>query len=157
MPVERRRPTPCPFRPLDENHRAFPDHVVEAEIACFVRLTQPVAVDMIDRGHAGIVVVHQRVGWTGCPRSRAETAADRLHERGLARAQVTRQPDHSGSREPGADLLTEPAELARGRSEEHTSELQSQFHLVCRLLLEKKKTTPHSPGSVKNKTASDTL
>src|SRR5689334_24126775 len=28
---------------------------------------------------------------------------------------------------------------ARWRSEEHTSELQSQFHLVCRLLLEKKK------------------
>src|SRR5438309_7324285 len=31
-------------------------------------------------------------------------------------------------------------EAGRGdRSEEHTSELQSQFHLVCRLLLEKKK------------------
>src|SRR5438309_9201727 len=29
--------------------------------------------------------------------------------------------------------------LRRPRSEEHTSELQSQFHLVCRLLLEKKK------------------
>src|SRR2546429_6966971 len=29
----------------------------------------------------------------------------------------------------------------RGRSEEHTSELQSRLHLVCRLLLEKKKTT----------------
>src|SRR5689334_19203678 len=29
---------------------------------------------------------------------------------------------------------------AVARSEEHTSELQSQFHLVCRLLLEKKKT-----------------
>src|SRR5688572_31573192 len=28
------------------------------------------------------------------------------------------------------------------RSEEHTSELQSQSNLVCRLLLEKKKTTP---------------
>src|SRR2546429_1365100 len=28
------------------------------------------------------------------------------------------------------------------RSEEHTSELQSRLHLVCRLLLEKKKTTP---------------
>src|SRR5438309_11890042 len=28
---------------------------------------------------------------------------------------------------------------AWSRSEEHTSELQSQFHLVCRLLLEKKK------------------
>src|ERR1041385_9478174 len=30
------------------------------------------------------------------------------------------------------------------RSEEHTSELQSRLHLVCRLLLEKKKKT-HSP------------
>src|SRR5689334_23735931 len=29
--------------------------------------------------------------------------------------------------------------LISTRSEEHTSELQSQFHLVCRLLLEKKK------------------
>src|SRR2546429_5385203 len=28
------------------------------------------------------------------------------------------------------------------RSEEHTSELQSRLHLVCRLLLEKKKTSP---------------
>src|SRR2546429_4235162 len=28
------------------------------------------------------------------------------------------------------------------RSEEHTSELQSRLHLVCRLLLEKKKNTP---------------
>src|SRR2546422_1552767 len=28
------------------------------------------------------------------------------------------------------------------RSEEHTSELQSRLHLVCRLLLEKKKRTP---------------
>src|SRR5690348_17713903 len=32
-----------------------------------------------------------------------------------------------------------------GRSEEHTSELQSPVHLVCRLLLEKKKTTPTHP------------
>ena len=30
------------------------------------------------------------------------------------------------------------------RSEEHTSELQSPMYLVCRLLLEKKKTTNHS-------------
>src|SRR6266481_8474541 len=32
-----------------------------------------------------------------------------------------------------------PARSCYIRSEEHTSELQSQFHLVCRLLLEKKK------------------
>src|SRR5256885_10489486 len=33
-------------------------------------------------------------------------------------------------------------ELGSGRSEEHTSELQSPCNLVCRLLLEKKKKTP---------------
>src|SRR5699024_12708195 len=32
--------------------------------------------------------------------------------------------------------------VAAPRSEEHTSELQSRFDLVCRLLLEKKKTSP---------------
>src|SRR5438067_8256462 len=34
------------------------------------------------------------------------------------------------------------------RSEEHTSELQSRFDLVCRLLLEKKKTDPARFGCV---------
>src|SRR5689334_24821584 len=34
----------------------------------------------------------------------------------------------------GTVVIADPS-----RSEEHTSELQSQFHLVCRLLLEKKK------------------
>src|SRR2546422_8509394 len=32
------------------------------------------------------------------------------------------------------------------RSEEHTSELQSRLHLVCRLLLEKKKTIISAPS-----------
>src|SRR5438309_6475682 len=34
------------------------------------------------------------------------------------------------------------------RSEEHTSELQSQFHLVCRLLLEKKKKKKNETNKV---------
>src|SRR5689334_24268190 len=62
------------------------------------------------------------------------------------------EPAGAGGR---GDLTTDPAgadhdhgpappeplaqRVAVGRSEEHTSELQSQFHLVCRLLLEKKK------------------
>src|SRR5689334_12414081 len=37
------------------------------------------------------------------------------------------------------ELPVAAAAGAPARSEEHTSELQSQFHLVCRLLLEKKK------------------
>src|SRR5690348_18127317 len=35
--------------------------------------------------------------------------------------------------------LAQPPPVAWSRSEEHTSELQSPVHLVCRLLLEKKK------------------
>src|SRR2546422_2618799 len=41
----------------------------------------------------------------------------------------------------------QPATVAP-RSEEHTSELQSRLHLVCRLLLEKKKTRPYSMNHV---------
>src|SRR5689334_24442913 len=36
------------------------------------------------------------------------------------------------------------------RSEEHTSELQSQFHLVCRLLLEKKKKNKNKKNKIIN-------
>src|SRR5258708_31412656 len=39
--------------------------------------------------------------------------------------------------------LSQLPKISIPRSEEHTSELQSPDHLVCRLLLEKKKTTHH--------------
>src|SRR3712207_7467479 len=42
--------------------------------------------------------------------------------------------------EADPDARLEVPELVAGRSEEHTSELQSRQYLVCRLLLEKKKT-----------------
>src|SRR3712207_6869812 len=74
-------------------------------------------------------------------------------------------PDGEGGLDPVADRLVEDADAAgagdedahvepdallehleahddpEGRSEEHTSELQSRQYLVCRLLLEKKKTS----------------
>src|SRR5689334_24849592 len=40
---------------------------------------------------------------------------------------------------PAGARRVRPHHQPQARSEEHTSELQSQFHLVCRLLLEKKK------------------
>src|SRR2546422_2884572 len=47
----------------------------------------------------------------------------------------------------GRQVGKHAARLTAARSEEHTSELQSRLHLVCRLLLEKKKKkhklTPH--------------
>src|SRR2546429_6747083 len=53
---------------------------------------------------------------------------------------------HVEYRGPGSD--PDPGDEAgfadRGRSEEHTSELQSRLHLVCRLLLENKtRSSPH--------------
>src|SRR2546425_4439770 len=46
-----------------------------------------------------------------------------------------------------ADLVPNLVETVKGRSEEHTSELQSLAYLVCRLLLEKKKKTKiHASG-----------
>src|SRR2546429_1053596 len=48
-------------------------------------------------------------------------------------------------RQPTERVVTQARERGRhvfhNRSEEHTSELQSRLHLVCRLLLEKKKKT----------------
>src|SRR3712207_7214668 len=63
--------------------------------------------------------------------------------------QLQRPHDQHGRREdrplgagPHAALGEHGEDVARAeRSEEHTSELQSRQYLVCRLLLEKKKTT----------------
>src|SRR2546430_9544798 len=59
------------------------------------------------------------------------------HQNGMPRiVQLTENLDD--------DLFVSLVEIAGGldeRSEEHTSELQSQSNLVCRLLLEKKKNT----------------
>src|SRR2546427_8984459 len=58
--------------------------------------------------------------------------------------------DRQHSRDRGGTGGAARAQCARARvrvrSEEHTSELQSQSNLVCRLLLEKKKKTQSDPG-----------
>src|SRR2546429_6001586 len=46
---------------------------------------------------------------------------------------------HAATRRPGGIRAPPGLRAACVRSEEHTSELQSRLHLVCRLLLEKKK------------------
>src|SRR2546430_13695770 len=49
--------------------------------------------------------------------------------------------------QPRPALVAAVEPQLRRRSEEHTSELQSQSNLVCRLLLEKKKNNTHSTQS----------
>src|SRR2546429_1091518 len=48
---------------------------------------------------------------------------------------------HQGALYPALHRLEQQGWIRAKRSEEHTSELQSRLHLVCRLLLEKKKKT----------------
>src|SRR5260370_31959046 len=57
-----------------------------------------------------------------------------------AAAARTRSSTKPGCWRPAACRHRSP-----GRSEEHTSELQSHLNLVCRLLLEKKKEPRHEP------------
>src|SRR5471030_2537942 len=79
---------------------------------------------------------------------------------------VTRDPNGAAARLTGVELMTgdvtRPEDARRAvegardgppgiRSEEHTSELQSLRHLVCRLLLEKKKKNTHTPPIQNNK------
>src|SRR5207249_7373462 len=68
----------------------------------------------------------------------------------LVRAVPVRQPHRLHQQLPESDLLLslykrphrgDERSRPTRRSEEHTSELQSRFDLVCRLLLEKKKKT----------------
>src|SRR5207253_10225598 len=61
--------------------------------------------------------------------------------RSCDRAARQRRPTRSAARPSACSsgTLRCSREAARERSEEHTSELQSRGHLVCRLLLEKKK------------------
>src|SRR5687768_18150760 len=62
-------------------------------------------------------------------------------------AQAGLLPDDRGVVHHGqGDQALRPVAVPH-RSEEHTSELQSRLHLVCRLLLEKKKCTTCSPPS----------
>src|SRR2546422_2411911 len=82
-------------------------------------------------------------GWNSGDREAARALAERL----IAQFEECRYvvvPSGSSSKTSGKCARIIPAHEPEGttkpggRSEEHTSELQSRLHLVCRLLLEKK-------------------
>src|SRR5207249_3037318 len=70
----------------------------------------------------------QRIVW------HAELGKSRVRARDIERPVIVL------ARRGRDEVKTRPKPRAGERSEEHTSELQSRFDLVCRLLLEKKKT-----------------
>src|SRR3989475_8351205 len=101
----------------------FPATTVTAQLATVLGQIQ--AVGAVGRDHANAVLAPQ------------------LAVQGVA--VVGRIADHSFRPSTGETVLEGAFDEFRfmrrsaGRSEEHTSELQSQSNLVCRLLLEKKK------------------
>src|SRR5438309_5020170 len=90
--------------------------------------------------YAGVVIIHHMPGWDGANKEIARRFAHHgyvaivpiLHFR---EGKATPEENSASIRAAGGM----PDDRTLGdvqRSEEHTSELQSQFHLVCRLLLE---------------------
>src|SRR2546429_4884745 len=71
-------------------------------------------------------------GRDGAQRPAARRDGEQEVEHRPALADLRRSDEQGGA-------LREDAGYGVARSEEHTSELQSRLHLVCRLLLEKKK------------------
>src|SRR2546429_1493605 len=97
------------------------------------------------------------------PRSTLFPYTTLFRSRGAVHGHRGGRAAHVGRRHAPADRFVEAAGARRVlgiasvaardlvRSEEHTSELQSRLHLVCRLLLEKKKKTIHHATTERNK------
>src|SRR5687768_17961975 len=75
--------------------------------------------------------------WPGGYTGYNMTTPGRVAHLNLKTLQWTFAPDDFGASDFSAVEYDPPS--GKVRSEEHTSELQSRLHLVCRLLLEKKK------------------
>src|SRR5690606_41876190 len=81
------------------------------------------------------VTVHERDR-----RGALEEVVETLHA-GFLRGDLRQRVLHHGVARVRTDVRAQLLELRHRRSEEHTSELQSRENLVCRLLLEKQKST----------------
>src|SRR5204863_1347026 len=77
--------------------------------------------------------------WSRPPSPRRTTAASIIAIRPSSARRTTGSPPSPLDWRLGTSPSSTSAPSSSGRSEEHTSELQSRRDLVCRLLLEKKK------------------
>src|SRR5438309_2252987 len=101
---------------------------------------------MTSRGRPGDCAIENSVAGHTISRSLSEPARNRTCGRVSPKWKNSSGSITANFRAPQAPARKRAAVVAASaasfqplRSEEHTSELQSQFHLVCRLLLEKKK------------------
>src|SRR2546423_3267038 len=74
------------------------------------------------------------------PQPKLTSGRSRRRKRRKRKKGQAQQPGaERGRQQPQDQKQEQPRDQQQGRSEEHTSELQSLAYLVCRLLLEKKK------------------
>src|SRR5689334_6819576 len=138
------------------------EHVLQVDLISPLLLARLLLPGMLERGYGRIVNISSLAGHTSFPHTEAYAAAKDgltafsrvLHsdyrDTGVTATSIILGPVKDTGisartlAETGLTASTafsvSPQKVAK-RSEEHTSELQSQFHLVCRLLLEKKKKT----------------
>src|SRR2546427_4958895 len=119
-------------------HRGY-DHPVHQQ-----EVSQP---ERREQGRWGRVARHVHAALLDRPCG--EPAVHALDELRIAQLQVVVGDSQAAGEQVEGELQRLEGQIALGvleplRSEEHTSELQSQSNLVCRLLLEKKKKTQTS-------------
>src|SRR2546422_4792786 len=112
-------------RDSEVDRRTFVGVTAAAAAAMFIKPA------LVHGTHANSAI---RVGLLGCGGRGTEDAANLLDTGG---ARVVALADLFQDQLDAAHAHFD--QIQQARSEEHTSELQSRLHLVCRLLLEKKK------------------
>src|SRR5687768_17696645 len=97
---------------------------------------------MLSQGRIGLPQPGQREGGDPIGWSLGMRWMQTLAKLPTMRPKAAAVHSQSGGCRRSCSEASAPAKPDGSRSEEHTSELQSRLHLVCRLLLEKKKTKP---------------
>src|SRR5437867_5187341 len=129
--LKNRKSAPAPARRFEQLPKVTVQLPIFNEVYVVERLLRSVSELDYPRDRLQIQVLDDSTDDT---RQLTATCASALRERGFD-VQLIHRTDRTGFK---AGALALGLESADGRSEEHTSELQSPYDLVCRLLLEKK-------------------
>src|SRR2546422_4140767 len=133
----------------DVDHRALVETLAEYVGNAALAVLEPHRIEALALAHANHAGAEAR-RVTECERLRRGRSRAAEPHRGLTRKRdlsdrrnldAGQRGSDAGAVELELDAIEIPGDvrLDHRRSEEHTSELQSRLHLVCRLLLEKKK------------------
>src|SRR2546422_1682026 len=144
--ARRDSPVRAPRRPARRARGARSSADVALDVRQQRQLARPLdrgrELALVPRAHAGQATRQDLAALRQEPAQRAVVLVVEHADPGLAHGARLRGASHASSSSSSSSSVAITAAAGAGlagRSEEHTSELQSRLHLVCRLLLEKKK------------------